>query len=59
MVLLCSFSTEMGVNDPVRNNVIIQQGVPGDAVPLPEREVSSLHLHFFSCAACGAKRVPE
>ena len=58
MVLLCSFSTEMGVNDPVRNNVIIQQGVPGDAVPLPEREVSSQNP-FFSCAACGAKRVPE
>ena len=25
----------------------LEQGVQGDAVPLPEREVSSLHLLFF------------
>jgi hypothetical protein len=36
------------------SQVTLQQG---DAVPLPEREMSSFHLHFFSCAAGGAKRV--
>ena len=39
--------------------VTIQQGVPGDAVPWPEREVSSHNLLFFQAAAGGAKEVPE
>jgi len=38
--------------------VIAQQGVPGDAVPWPEREVSS--LPFPSPAAAGGTgKVPE
>ncbi len=38
MILLCSFSTEMGADDPVHNNVIIQQGVNGlpTSYPLDE-----------------------
>ncbi len=34
----------------------MQQGVQGDCVPLPEREVSSLHLLFSRAPPQGARK---
>ena len=51
--LPCNASPVVPLLEEVRqvgDQVVLQnleQGVQGDAVPLPEREVSSLHLLFF------------
>ena len=47
---------QVQVHNHCKKDVTIQQGVQGDCVPLPEREVSSLHL-LFSRALPQAARI--